>query len=113
MFLQPQAPASFTRLWILGGIKAGKAKRIKQAKEEAMVEIDQYRVQKGKELQMKQSKVMGSQNSIAEEMEGQVLEKIRDLKGSYDKCVESVLTQVLSMVCDVKPEIHANYRAAD
>ncbi|KAM5301734.1 V-type proton ATPase subunit G 3 isoform 1-T5 [Glossophaga mutica] len=93
--------------------KKRKAKRIKEAKDEAMVEIDQYRMQKDKEFRMKQSKVLGSQSSVSEEMEAQTLEKIRDLKGSYDKCEESVLTQVLNMVCDVKPEIHANYRAAN
>ncbi|XP_045717608.1 V-type proton ATPase subunit G 3 [Phyllostomus hastatus] len=93
--------------------KKRKAKRIKQAKDEAMVEIDQYRMQKDKEFRMKQSKVLGSQSSTSEEMEEQTLEAIRGLQGSYGKCAESVLTQVLSMVCDVKPEIHANYRAAD
>lgn len=36
---------------------AGKAKRIKQAKDEAMVEVDQYRMQKDKEFRMRQSKV--------------------------------------------------------
>ena len=56
--------------------------------------------------------VLGSQSGISEEMEAQTLETIRDLKGRYSACVESVLTQVLSVVCDVKPELHANYRAA-
>ncbi|XP_045040464.2 V-type proton ATPase subunit G 3 [Desmodus rotundus] len=92
--------------------KKRKAKRIKQAKDEAMVEIDQYRMQKDKEFRMKQSKVLGSQSGISEEMEAQTLETIRDLKGRYSACVESVLTQVLSVVCNVKPELHANYRAA-
>ncbi|KAF6073099.1 ATPase H+ transporting V1 subunit G3 [Phyllostomus discolor] len=93
--------------------KKRKAKRIKQAKDEAMVEIDQYRMQKDKEFRMKQSKALGSQGSTSEEMEEQTREAIRGLRGSYSRCAEGVLTQVLSMVCDVQPELHANYRAAD
>ncbi|XP_054432413.1 V-type proton ATPase subunit G 3 [Pteronotus mesoamericanus] len=93
--------------------KKRKAKRIKQAKEEAMVEIDQHRMQKDKEFRMKQAKVMGSQSSISEGIEEQALEKIKDLRRSYNTCAERVLTQVLNMVCDVKPEIHTNYRATD
>lgn len=55
---------------------------------------------------------MGSQSNLAEEIEEQTREKIKELNESYSNCVESVLTQVLNMVCDVKPEIHLNYRAA-
>ncbi|XP_019606376.1 V-type proton ATPase subunit G 3 [Rhinolophus sinicus] len=93
--------------------KKRKVKRIKQAKDEAMVEIDQYRMQRDKEFRMKQSKIMGSQSNLSEEIEEQTLEKIKELHGSYNKYMESVLTQVLNMVCDVKPEIHMNYRATN
>lgn len=56
---------------------------------------------------------MGSQSHLSEEIEEQTLEKIKELHGSYNKYMESVLTQVLNMVCDVKPEIHMNYRATN
>lgn len=35
----------------------GKGKRLKQAKEEAMAEVDQYRMQRDQEFRLKQSKV--------------------------------------------------------
>lgn len=56
---------------------------------------------------------MGSQSHLSDEIDKQTLEKIKELNGSYNACVESVLTQVLNMVCDVKPEIHVNYRATN
>ncbi|EPQ19447.1 V-type proton ATPase subunit G 3 [Myotis lucifugus] len=93
--------------------KKRKAKRIRQAKEEAMVEVDQYRMQKDKEFRMKQAKAMGSQSNLAEEMEAQALERITELTGSYRRCLEGVLAQVLGLVCDVRPGLHLNYRAAD
>lgn len=56
---------------------------------------------------------MGSQSNLSDEIDKQTLEKVKELAGSYNTHVENVLAQVLNMVCDVKPEIHVNYRAAD
>ncbi|KAF5913997.1 hypothetical protein HPG69_010155 [Diceros bicornis minor] len=93
--------------------KKRKGKRLKQAKEEAMAEIDQYRMQRDKEFRLKQSKIMGSQSSLSEEIEEQTRGQIKELNGSYNKYVENVMNQLLSVVCDVKPEIHMNYRIVD
>uniref|UniRef100_A0A2K6TXA5 V-type proton ATPase subunit G n=1 Tax=Saimiri boliviensis boliviensis TaxID=39432 RepID=A0A2K6TXA5_SAIBB len=67
-----------------------------QAKEEAMVETDQYRMQRDKEFRLKQSKIMGSQSNLSDEIEEQTLGKIQELNGHYNKCME---------------KIHVNYRA--
>ncbi|XP_025776963.1 V-type proton ATPase subunit G 3 isoform X1 [Puma concolor] len=93
------------------GCASRKEKRLKQAKEEAMAEINQYRMQRDKEFGLKQSKVMGSQSNLSEEVDERTLGKIKELNGSYNKYMEVVLKQLLNMVCDVKPGIHVNYRA--
>jgi V-type H+-transporting ATPase subunit G len=54
---------------------------------------------------------MGSQSDLAGEIEEQTQEKIQELNKSYNRCMEGVIKQLLSMVCDMKPEIHVNYRA--
>ncbi|XP_002717709.1 V-type proton ATPase subunit G 3 [Oryctolagus cuniculus] len=90
--------------------KKRKGKRLKQAKEEAIAEIDQYKMQREKEFRLKQSKVMGSQGNLSDEIEEQTQEKIQELNASYRKHMESVMEQLLNMVCDMKPEIHVNYR---
>ncbi|XP_029788995.1 V-type proton ATPase subunit G 3 [Suricata suricatta] len=91
--------------------KKRKEKRLKQAKEEARAEINRYRMRRDKEFRLKQSKVMGSQSSLSEEVEEQTLGKIKELNGSYTKYMEIVLKELLNTVCDVKPGIHVNYRA--
>ena len=53
---------------------------------------------------------MGSQSSLSEEIEEQTQGQIKELNGSYSKYMENVMNQLLSVVCDVKPEIHMNYR---
>ncbi|XP_048212836.1 V-type proton ATPase subunit G 3 [Perognathus longimembris pacificus] len=90
--------------------KKRKVKRLKQAKEEAIAEIDQYKMQRDKEFRLKHSKVMGSQSDLASEIDKQTLEKIQELNGNYNKYMESVMKQLLSVVCDMKPEVHVNYR---
>ncbi|XP_065793632.1 V-type proton ATPase subunit G 3 [Muntiacus reevesi] len=90
--------------------KKRKVKRLRQAKEEAMAETDQYRMQRDEEFRQKQAKIMGSQSNILEEIEVQTLGKIKELHASYSKSMESVINELLSIVCDVKPEIHVNYR---
>ncbi|XP_069315787.1 V-type proton ATPase subunit G 3 isoform X1 [Eulemur rufifrons] len=95
------------------GSNSGKGKRLKQAKEEAMAEIDQYRMQKEKEFRLKQSKIMGSQSNLSGEIEEETRGKMQELNGRYNKHMESVTQQLLSMVCDMNPEIHVNYRATN
>ncbi|EHB03784.1 V-type proton ATPase subunit G 3 [Heterocephalus glaber] len=93
--------------------KNGKRKRLKQAKEEAMAEIDQYRMEREKEFRLRESKIMGSQSNVSDEVEEQTRQKIQELNRSYNQCMESVTVQLLSMVCDMKPEIHVNYRVTN
>ncbi|XP_041505276.1 V-type proton ATPase subunit G 3 [Microtus oregoni] len=95
------------------GTAQGKGRRLKQAKEEAVAETDQYRLQMEKAFRLKQSKIMGSQSHLSDEIEEQTLEKIKELNRSYNACMESVMNQLLSMVCSLQAEVHVNYRATD
>ncbi|ELR55336.1 V-type proton ATPase subunit G 3 [Bos mutus] len=87
-----------------------KVRQLRQAKEEAMAETDQYRMQRDEEFRQKQAKIMGSQSNVLEEIEVQTLGKIKELNASYSMSMEGVINELLSIVCDVKPEIHVNYR---
>ncbi|KAK1334170.1 hypothetical protein QTO34_005170 [Cnephaeus nilssonii] len=58
-----------------------KNRRLKQAKEEAQAEIEQYRLQREKEFKAKEA-------------------------ANRDE----VLDNLLAFVCDIRPEIHENYR---
>ncbi|XP_031531738.2 V-type proton ATPase subunit G 3 [Vicugna pacos] len=84
-----------------------------QAKEEAMAETDQYRMQRDQAFRLKHAKTMGSQSNLSREIEAQTLRKIKELDGSHSTSMESVINQLLSIVCDVKPEIHSNYRVTN
>ncbi|KAM6124361.1 V-type proton ATPase subunit G 3 [Pterocles gutturalis] len=76
--------------------KKRKGKRLKQAKEEAIAEIDHYRLQREKEFRNKQTKVMGSQGNLSAKIEEQTTEAIRNLTSSYHKNMESMMKKLLS-----------------
>ncbi|XP_074817290.1 V-type proton ATPase subunit G 3 [Natator depressus] len=90
--------------------KKRKGKRLKQAKEEAIAEIDHYRLQREREFRHKQSNIMGSQGNLSTKIEEQTTEKVRDITSSFHKYMENIMKQLLNMVYDIKPEIHPNYR---
>ncbi|XP_043534185.1 V-type proton ATPase subunit G 2-like [Chiloscyllium punctatum] len=87
-----------------------KARRLRQAKEEAQGEIEQYRLEREKDFKHKQEAVMGSQGNLAAEVEQQTRQKIQAMQANHHRNKEKVLRQLLMLVCDIKPEIHHNYR---
>ncbi|XP_049663709.1 V-type proton ATPase subunit G 3 isoform X2 [Accipiter gentilis] len=92
--------------------KKRKGKRLKQAKEEAIAEIDHYRLQREKEFRNKQTNVMGSQGNLSAKIEEQTTETVRNLTSSYHKNMENMMKKLLSTICDIKPEVHPNFRHA-
>ncbi|XP_048354087.1 V-type proton ATPase subunit G 3 [Sphaerodactylus townsendi] len=89
--------------------KKRKGKRLKQAKEEAIAEIDHYRLQREKNFRQKQSNIMGSQGNLSTKIDEETTTKIRDLTNHYCKNMESMMGLLLDKVYNISPEIHPNY----
>ncbi|XP_051026840.1 V-type proton ATPase subunit G 1-like [Acomys russatus] len=87
-----------------------KNRRLKQAKEEAQTEIEQYRLQREKEFKAKEAAVLGSHGSCSSEMEKETQEKMTILQNYFQKSRDEVLDNLLAFVCDIWPENHENYR---
>ncbi|KAB0346389.1 hypothetical protein FD754_011246 [Muntiacus muntjak] len=71
--------------------------QLKQAKEEAQAEIEQYRLQREKEFK-------------AKEAAKDTQEKMTILQTYFRQNRDEVLDNLLAFVCDTRPEIHENYR---
>ncbi|KAJ6654566.1 hypothetical protein lerEdw1_006719 [Lerista edwardsae] len=87
-----------------------KNRRLKQAKEEAQAEIEQYRLHREKDFKEKEAAALGSHGSSTTEVEKETVEKMGLLQTNFEKNREDVLNSLLNVVCDIKPEIHLNYR---
>ncbi|XP_059849491.1 V-type proton ATPase subunit G 1-like [Hypanus sabinus] len=88
----------------------GKNRRLKQAKEEAQAEIEQYRLQREKEFKNKEDAALGSHGDSATEVDKDTQEKIKVIRANYEQHKEIVLNNLLNLICDIKPEIHVNFR---
>nr|XP_056701249.1 V-type proton ATPase subunit G 3 [Euleptes europaea] len=89
--------------------KKRKGKRLKQAKEEAIAEINHYRLQRETNFRQKQTNIMGSQGNLSTKIDEETATKIRDLTSHYCKNMESMMGHLLDKVFDINPEIHPNY----
>eukprot|EP00062_Callorhinchus_milii_P023236 gi/632981864/ref/XP_007907823.1/ PREDICTED: V-type proton ATPase subunit G 1 [Callorhinchus milii] len=87
-----------------------KNRRLKQAKEEAQAEIEQYRLVREKEFKAKEDAALGSHGNSATEVDKETLEKIKLIRQNYEQHKEVVLNNLLALICDIKPEVHLNYR---
>ncbi|XP_059540448.1 V-type proton ATPase subunit G 1-like [Myotis daubentonii] len=86
-----------------------KNRRLKQAKE-AQAEIEQYRLQREKEFKAKEAAALGSHGSCSTELEKETQEKMLILQTYFRQNRDEVLDNLLAFVCDIRPEIHENYR---
>ncbi|XP_066569416.1 V-type proton ATPase subunit G 1 [Amia ocellicauda] len=87
-----------------------KNRRLKQAKEEAQAEIEQYRLQRENEFKTKEKAALGSHGNSATEVDKETVDKIKMIERNYQQNRETVLASLLTLICDIKPEIHTNYR---
>ncbi|CAI9178096.1 unnamed protein product [Rangifer tarandus platyrhynchus] len=84
--------------------------RLKQAKEEAQAETEQYHLQREKECKAKEAAALGSPGSCSTEVEKDTQEKMTILQTYFRQNRDEVLDNLLAFVCDIRPEIHENYR---
>uniref|UniRef100_A0A8C5YG48 V-type proton ATPase subunit G n=1 Tax=Microcebus murinus TaxID=30608 RepID=A0A8C5YG48_MICMU len=85
-----------------------KNRLLKQAKEEAQAEIEQYRLQREKEFKAKEASALGSHGSCSTEVE-ETQEKMTILQTYFSQNRDEALDNLLAFVCDIQPEIHENY----
>jgi len=88
-----------------------KNRRLKQAKEEAQTEIEKYKAEREKAFKDNETKNVGSKDDIAAKIEADTKVKIEAMNRSVASNKEVVIESLLSLCCDIKPEVHKNYRA--
>ena len=87
-----------------------KNRRLKQAKEEAQVEIEKYKAERERAFKDNEAKNVGSKEDIATKIEADTKVKIEAMNRSVASNKGEVISNLISLVCDIKPEVHKNYR---
>ncbi|XP_078264193.1 V-type proton ATPase subunit G 3-like [Rhinoraja longicauda] len=90
--------------------KKRKGQAAETGKSEAQADIDQYRLQRERAFKHKQDSIMGSQGNLLAHVDEQTRARINGLISNHEQNSEKVLQKLLGLVCEIKPEIHVNYR---
>ena len=96
---------------LIAEARKNKTKRLKQAKEEAKEEIDQYRKELERKFQEKQAQEMGN-NDFQQQLNQSTDQNLAEMKQQIAQNKEKVISRMLDLVYDIKPELHENFRSA-
>ncbi|KAH9377666.1 hypothetical protein HPB48_000524 [Haemaphysalis longicornis] len=89
---------------------AGKAKRLKQAKDEAQVEIDKFKADKERQFKEYEAKHMGSKEDIASKIEAETRQKMAEMNQQVAQHKKAVIEKLISLVYEIDPKVHRNFR---
>lgn len=87
-----------------------KTKRLKQAKEEAQAEIEQYRNKREQDYKRYEQSVLGSRGDREKQIDLDTQEKIKQIEKNVKLNKDRALKMLLDMVYDIKPKLHENLR---
>ncbi|KAI2808287.1 hypothetical protein RDWZM_005606 [Blomia tropicalis] len=90
-----------------------KARRLKQAKDEATAEIERFRNERERAFREYESKHMGSMDTIKESIERETQARLELMSKSVGTAKEIVIKDLLTrVICDVQPKLHTNFKLA-
>lgn len=111
-------------------VLSGKARRLKQAKDEATEEIEKYRQEREKQFKDFETKVfrwlrqlqllsatmpfclqhLGTREGVQAKIEKETIMRLDEMNRALKTNQQSVIGQVLDFVYNIEAQIHKNYR---
>jgi len=96
---------------LIADARKRKTKRLKQAKEEAAAEIEQFRNECEKDFKKKQASEMG-QEDFQKRITDETNVKLQEMSEQIAMNKGAVINRMLDLVYDISPELHENFRCA-
>lgn len=87
-----------------------KARRIKQAKEEASAEVEAYRKERERQYKELEQATLGSTGDRQAKIDVQTSKQLEEIGKNVQISAEDAIQKLLAIVCDIKPDLHTNYR---
>lgn len=94
----------------VGEARKRKARRLKQAKEEAQAEIEAYRQKREAEYREHEAMILGSKGDMENKIECETKIRIEELTHNVAANKDKAIRKLLESVCDIRPEMHVNYK---
>ncbi|OQR73267.1 V-type proton ATPase subunit G-like [Tropilaelaps mercedesae] len=89
-----------------------KARRLKQAKDEAQSDIEKYRAEKRAAFMAHEASHMGSRDDIQKRVEADTRRQILEVNQLVAKNKDGVIEGLLALVYNIEAQLHKNHRAA-
>ncbi|XP_003748535.1 V-type proton ATPase subunit G [Galendromus occidentalis] len=89
-----------------------KARRLKQAKDEAQSEIDKYRHEKESAFRAYEASHMGSRDDVQKRIEADTQRQILEVNQLVAKNKDEVIKGLLGLVYDIEAHVHKNLKIA-
>uniref|UniRef100_T1DFK6 V-type proton ATPase subunit G n=1 Tax=Psorophora albipes TaxID=869069 RepID=T1DFK6_9DIPT len=94
----------------VGEARKRKARRLKQAKDEATDEIEKYRSEREKQFKDFEAKHIGSREGASNKIDAETRVRIADMERALLTQKEPVIKDVLEYVYAIRMELHKNYQ---
>uniref|UniRef100_A0A0K0EYT1 V-type proton ATPase subunit G n=1 Tax=Strongyloides venezuelensis TaxID=75913 RepID=A0A0K0EYT1_STRVS len=85
-----------------------KNQKLKQAKNDAQIEIDQIKKEQEMKFKEFECEFLGSKESTEEEIKLNTQTTLKNLQASVEEHKEQVIIRLLQLVCDIQPQLHRN-----
>lgn len=90
-----------------------KAQRLKQAKDEAQAEINKFRSEREETFKKYEAEHMGSRDGTKSKIEVDTRSRIEMMNQAMNVNKDKVIQHLLSLVCNIDPKVHYNFRSAN
>jgi len=95
---------------VIAAARQRKNVKIKQAKDEAKAEVIAYKNERDTSYKQLESKIMGDKEENEASMSKQTVKDIDEMNKMVADNEKAVINLICSIVCDVKPTLHSNYK---
>uniref|UniRef100_A0A1Q3FPI7 V-type proton ATPase subunit G n=1 Tax=Culex tarsalis TaxID=7177 RepID=A0A1Q3FPI7_CULTA len=94
----------------VGEARKRKARRLKQAKDEATDEIEKYRAEREKQFKEAEVKHIGSREGVSNKIDAETRVRIEEMNRALSTHKEHVILDVLNYAYDIEAKMHKNFR---
>ncbi|XP_055541887.1 V-type proton ATPase subunit G-like [Wyeomyia smithii] len=94
----------------VGDARKRKARRLKQAKDEATEEIEKYRAEREKQFKDEEIKHIGSREGVSNKIDADTRVRIEEMNRALTTHKETVIVNVLEHVYAIQLDLHKNFR---
>ncbi|KAE9549068.1 hypothetical protein FO519_007721 [Halicephalobus sp. NKZ332] len=82
--------------------------RLKQSREEAMMEINAFKGELEAKFQRFEKEFFGNKEELEKKVETEIKKEIEEMEKNVEENREVVVKRLLELVCDIRPGLHHN-----